>query len=197
MRCEKLGSWLTLVQRSGLKLTDATGNPQAVDKHKVADALQAASAADRDSLAAKDPRTAPSDGVKACTYQAWFSRPGWAKGPQFWQLSLSSPQRRAIMRLRLGSHELPIETGRHQRPPLPRHDRGCTACPAGVVGDEQHMMMECEATAGVREQFADLFVQPNLSMQQLVWHPNRIRVAAFMLQCMAVAGLISSRSDTG
>ncbi len=185
---------LALAEQYSLQLTDVMGNPQAVDLQQFTDAADAAAAAGRDSLAACDPRTAPSKGAKACTYQAWFARPYWARGPHFWEASMSTPQRRAIMRLRLGSHELPVETGRQQRPPLPRHERLCTACVAAAVGDERHMMMECEATAAVRENYADLFVQPHLSMQQLVWHPNRNRVVAFILDCLATTGLISESS---
>ena len=185
---------LALAEQYSLQLTDVLRNPQAVDLQQFTDAADAATAAGRDSLAACDPRTAPSKGAKACTYQAWFARPYWATGPHFWEASMSTAQRRAIMRLRLGSHELPVETGRHQRPPLPRHERLCTACAAAAIGDERHMMMECEVTAAVREKYADLFVQPHLSLQHLVWHPNRDRVVAFMLDCLATTGLLSESS---
>lgn len=175
-------------------LVDSSGVMQQISKADIAKAAAAATSAKQQRLAAMDPRIAPSNGEKLCTYLAWFARPAWASGPHFWQLSLSAPQQRAVMRLLLGSHQLPIEKGRHQKPPQPRHLRTCTACDAGVVGDEKHLLLECGATAGVRQQFADLFAQPNVAMHQLVWHKNRRHVAAFLLQCLAAVNLISSSS---
>jgi hypothetical protein len=180
------------VRPCGLQLIDAVGNLQAVDQQTFLESYTAKASQTRSDLAEINPRSYQSDGVKMCTYQAWFGRPFWATGLHFWQLSLSAPQRRAILRLRLGSHKLPVETGRQEVPPLPRHQRLCLACNASVVGDEQHLLMECAATADVRSQFADLFVQPQLAMHQLMWHRDRNRVAAFMLRCMSVAGLITS-----
>ncbi len=46
-----------------------------------------------------NPRTALSGDVKRKTYAAWFLRPGWAQGGEFWQLELSAPQVRAVQRL--------------------------------------------------------------------------------------------------
>ena len=45
----------------------------------------------------------------------------------------------AIIMFRLGTHFLPIETGRWRR--IPRDQRLCTAC--GVVGDERHVLYSC------------------------------------------------------
>ena len=44
-----------------------------------------------------------------------------------------------VIRFRLGSHLLPIETGRWAR--ISREDRLCTAC--GVLGDEHHAIYQC------------------------------------------------------
>ena len=44
-----------------------------------------------------------------------------------------------ITRFRLGSHKLPIETGRWNR--TPREQRFCTAC--NVLGDEEHVLFNC------------------------------------------------------
>ena len=44
-----------------------------------------------------------------------------------------------LVRFRLGSHQLPIETGRWIR--RPRHERLCTAC--GELGDEEHVIFSC------------------------------------------------------
>ena len=193
-----LRNWAAGLQDSltphNILLVDSSGVMQQISKTDIAKAAAAATSAEQRQLAAMDPRIAPSNGAKLCTYFAWFAPPEWSSGQRFWQLSLSAPQQRALMRLLLGSHQLPIELGRHQKPPQPRHLRTCTACAAGVVGDEKHLLMECDATAGVRQQFSDLFAQPNVAMHQLVWHNNRRRVAAFILQCLAAVNLIISSS---
>ena len=46
---------------------------------------------------------------------------------------------KSITKFRLGSHNLPIETGRWCR--TPREDRLCVTC--GVVGDENHVLYNC------------------------------------------------------
>jgi len=138
-----------------------------------------------------NPRTALSGGVKRTTYAAWFSCPGWAQGGEFWQLELSAPQLRAVQRLRLGSHSLPVETGRFAK--IDRQDRCCTFGDSGAVGDEQHLLMECPATDVVRQGFSSLFdlaVPP--CMRQLVWGGDRMMVAEFMLPCSGEVGLIGS-----
>ncbi len=138
-----------------------------------------------------NPRTALSGGVKRTTYAAWFSCPGWAQGGEFWQLELSAPQLRAVQRLRLGSHSLPVETGRFAK--IDRQDRCCTFGDSGAVGDEQHLLMECPATDVVRQGFSSLFdlaVPP--CMRQLVWGGDRMMVAEFMLACSGEVGLIGT-----
>ena len=49
------------------------------------------------------------------------------------------PLSRDAIRFRLGSHILPIETGRWSR--KPREDRLCVEC--GVLGDERHAIFDC------------------------------------------------------
>ena len=44
-----------------------------------------------------------------------------------------------ITKLRLGSHLLPIETGRWCR--IPREERLCKTC--GILGDERHLIYQC------------------------------------------------------
>jgi hypothetical protein len=62
--------------------------------------------------------------------------------PEYY-LFLNIPKYRyAISRLRLSSHHLPIETGRHSRPITPSHLRFCQHCP-GKLGDEIHFVTEC------------------------------------------------------
>ncbi len=130
-----------------------------------------------------NPRTALSGDVKRTTYASWFSRPGWVQRGVFWHLELSVPQLRAVQRLRLGLHLLPVETGRLAK--IDRQDRCCRFCDSGAVGDEKHLLMECTATGVVRQRFSclsDLAVPP--CMRQLVWGGDRMMVAEFMSACL-------------
>jgi len=49
----------------------------------------------------------------------------------------------ALSRLRLNSHHLAIEMGRHTHPVVPVQQRLCTKCDLNVVDDEIHFVTEC------------------------------------------------------
>ncbi len=176
---------------AGMQLAAPNDGLGLADDDAVRAAADAAAALERQRHAVFNPRTAPSDGAKHTTYAVWFSRPEWARGHDFWQIFLSAPQLRAIMRFRLGSHMLPVETGRFDN--TPRLERVCTFCDSGAVGDEQHLLMECAATAAVRHRFRGLFdMAPPPCMQQLIWCGDRMHVALFILSCLREVGLIGS-----
>ena len=50
--------------------------------------------------------------------------------------------RNVIAKLRLSSHKLFVETGRHRR--LPRQDRKCILCNIHDVEDECHFILICQ-----------------------------------------------------
>ena len=50
---------------------------------------------------------------------------------------------RALTRLRVSSHKLNIEVGRHSRPYIPRHQRFCLYCDTGEIDDEIHFLLKC------------------------------------------------------
>ena len=54
-------------------------------------------------------------------------------------LDIIHPIATDIIKFRVGSHCLPIETGRWNR--TPRHERLCTSC--GELGDEKHVIYSC------------------------------------------------------
>ena len=69
------------------------------------------------------------------------------------------------VRLRLGSHYMPIETGRWRR--IPRHDRKCTPC--NTLGDERHYIYDCpEIERNDIEDIPDLKDLANYSKLQLL-----------------------------
>ena len=49
----------------------------------------------------------------------------------------------AVARLRLSSHNLEIERGRHTRPKTPVVNRTCRRCQTTQVDDEIHFLMQC------------------------------------------------------
>lgn len=56
------------------------------------------------------------------------------------QYTTNKSYRQAITKLRLTSHDLPIETGRYTN--IPRNNRICPLCPMKSIGDELHIL-EC------------------------------------------------------
>lgn len=64
--------------------------------------------------------------------------------------------RRIITRWRLSSHHLAIETGRHQRPIIPRYERLCKICL--IVEDETHVLLLCPIYTNIRSKFPNLFL---------------------------------------
>ena len=67
-----------------------------------------------------------------------------------------------IIRFRLGSHNLPIETGRWSR--VPREERLCRVC--NVLGDEKHVLFTCNAVD------RSSLVIPNSIVD--IWNTNRV-----------------------
>ncbi len=58
-----------------------------------------------------------------------------------------------MCKFRISNHKLDIELGRHKSPPIPAHQRICSKCNAGVVGDEIHFLLECGATEVLRNDY--------------------------------------------
>jgi hypothetical protein len=126
-----------------------------------------------------DPRSAPSDRVSCCKYQQWFAVEGgsevdplrcldrgrWSDCPGYVRHTapLSRESVRALASFRLGAHDLDVETAKFQSRSavgnaagIARAARLCRFCQHGV-GDEMHMLAECEAYDAVRRSHADLF----------------------------------------
>ena len=62
------------------------------------------------------PRTAPSKGVKLCTYFAWVFRPSQLRFDPYSEITMPISKLRLLMQFRMGSHALPSGTGRFARP---------------------------------------------------------------------------------
>ena len=73
------------------------------------------------------------------------------------------PIAKVICKFRLGSHRLPIETGRWRR--IPRNERLCGVC--GVLGDEKHFLFECNVVSrdglNIQDSLSDVWSQEDVS----------------------------------
>ena len=61
--------------------------------------------------------------------------------------------RMIVTRWRLSCHKLYVETGRYKTPKVERHQRVCKMC--GVLEDEQHALLVCDAHHAIRTKFRD------------------------------------------
>ena len=68
-------------------------------------------------------------------------------------------RRQALTQLRAGTHWGAEETGRCQRPRVPREQRACPHCGSGAIETAHHMVFDCPLYAHLRAQFADLFAR--------------------------------------
>ena len=61
----------------------------------------------------------------------------------FWFNLLNSDHKRTLSKLKIGNHDLKIETGRHTTPKTPTHLRICTFCTENTIEDELHFILSC------------------------------------------------------
>jgi hypothetical protein len=124
----------------------------------------------------EDPRSAPSASVNCCKYQHWFAVKGgsgvdpllhldrgrWTDCPDYVRHTSGMPREhvRALASFRLGAHDLDVVTAKFKSRSChavnARADRLCRLCGQGV-GDELHMIAECEEYTAVRRSYEVLF----------------------------------------
>ena len=85
--------------------------------------------------------------------------------------------RNALSRLRMSSHPLMIEKGRHSKPPLPRDDRKCPFC-KDLIEDECHFIMSCPLYSDYRP---DLFTIVRRSAPKFNEIPSDLQKFIFLL----------------
>ena len=67
-------------------------------------------------------------------------------------LTRKNPSRKALVKFRISSHQLRIETGRYEK--IPRNERICSFCTrVNKIEDENHFLLDYEAYS----QFRDIF----------------------------------------
>ena len=58
-------------------------------------------------------------------------------------INMDTAYKKCIARFRVSSHGLGIETGRHEKPPIPVDNRVCAYCPGPLLDDELHLITQC------------------------------------------------------
>ena len=131
-----------------------------------------------------DPTMCGSQGVKACTYWRWFSRPhGVSFRQSYIHLPINGAAMRRLVRFRVGSHDLPVEKGRRQG--ILRAQRVCVKCSSAFVCDEHHVVFECTYLQSLRHQYGFLFSkQIQGRLQLFVWQQRQESVARFLLEVL-------------
>jgi exonuclease III len=66
---------------------------------------------------------------------------------------LPTQQRKIFSKLRMSTHCLAIERGRHSTPKTPRHLRVCKFCHSNQIEDEEHFILSCSKYANERQSF--------------------------------------------
>ena len=74
--------------------------------------------------------------------------------------------RNSLAKLRLSSHQLFIETGRHTG--VDRHNRKCFLCTKGDIEDEFHFVFICPLYQELRSQYISRYYYTNPSMLKLI-----------------------------
>ena len=86
-----------------------------------------------------------------------------------------------LFRFRMGVHRLPKDEGSWSR--VPRHERLCLLCNLGSLCDEKHVVFECSALQGLRDEYASLFSDV-CTMKQFLWQDDLVSVAKFIHACL-------------
>jgi hypothetical protein len=188
-------SWAAQLQAAmgavGLQLD--LQQPEAVGKAALRDACWARQAAILQEAASRE---------GASRYQHYVSgtcggRPAPAVQPAYLSRVRERHRRVALAQLRTGTHWGAEETGRCQRPRVPREQRVCPHCAGSAIETVAHMVFVCPFYAAVRTQFADLFAEmpepPTLEpfFRQSTGRPIRLArfAAALHHAWQAAAGL--------
>ena len=83
-------------------------------------------------------------------------------------VSLHRKYRSAITKLRLASHPLRIETGRHGQNRVDRQERICPICDNGDIEDEFHFVLVCTAYNHLRLRYINRHYRRNPSVYKFI-----------------------------
>lgn len=74
--------------------------------------------------------------------------------------------RNILSKLRMSSHKLAIETGRHNN--IPRSDRKCILCDLNDIEDEYHFILVCTKYIDLRKSYIPRYYYVNPSMFKFI-----------------------------
>ena len=74
--------------------------------------------------------------------------------------------RQVLAKLRLSSHRLNIEVGRHNS--IARHERKCTLCTLNDIEDEYHFVLRCPLYADIRRNYIPIYYSRHPSMSKFI-----------------------------
>ena len=66
-------------------------------------------------------------------------------------LTRKNRSRKTLVKLRISSHKLRIETGRYDN--IPREERLCNLCNCNRINDETHFLLDCPSFSSIRDMF--------------------------------------------
>ncbi|DBA79585.1 TPA: hypothetical protein ACH3X1_008274 [Trebouxia sp. C0004] len=67
---------------------------------------------------------------------------------------------------------------------FPRARRLCLACNSGAVGDEMHLVLECNALASLRSRYVSLFTGSTDTMRSFFAQPDHMGVFHYAVNCL-------------
>jgi hypothetical protein len=83
----------------------------------------------------------------------------------------------------MGCHSLPRDVGSWTN--VPRADRLCTLCDSSALGDEKHLVFDCQALQIVRQRYRRLFTGiPTTRL--FMWQDYLVGVANFIDECFEI-----------
>ena len=127
------------------------------------------------------PRACSSQKAMLCTYQSWFARPPWSV-TNLLDVPVRAALIRGVLRFRTGCHGLPVESGR--RLGVPRSRRFCNKCHENCIGDEYHVIFECQALADLRQKYHHILNPSSRTMKQFFWQDDRLSVMCFIKEAL-------------
>jgi hypothetical protein len=150
-----------------------------------------------------DPRTAPSENIKICTYHNWFAPPlpndgqKWTPAPHIINHHIPYPHCTDLTKFRTSNHKLLIETLRGK---IGRAARICTLCSTGAIQDEHHILFDCPHTelTQLRAKYPDLWMSEaeSLNLRVLSDDPDKSgKLASLVHHIMSLTETLNDQSE--
>jgi hypothetical protein len=116
------------------------------------------------------------DGVKLAVYAAWIA-PGHSRdrGTDYTALLNRQQYIIAIAKMRMGAHDLNVNSMRWGANKVVRSKRTCGCCDGGTVEDELHFMLECPAYSTERRALLDALIDDGVVVTEDMNDCDRMR----------------------